>query len=157
MKRHQGGPPAGIACALAIASLLAVAAPACTSQPPRPTGAVVRVIARDFRFTLSRAVLSAGTASFQVHSRGPSTHEFVVVRTSLPDDHLPLKADGLTVDEDSGNLGFIDEIADIDIGDSPTLDLRLAPGRYVVFCNLEGHYLGGMHVSLEVQGNGPNQ
>jgi uncharacterized cupredoxin-like copper-binding protein len=27
----------------------------------------------------------------------------------------------------------------------------LAPGHYVLFCNLEGHYLGGMNVSLEVR------
>ena len=31
------------------------------------------------------------------------------------------------------------------------LDLDLDPGHYVLFCNLEGHYLGGMHVDLEVQ------
>jgi len=153
MKRHPGGPLFGIACALSIASLMAVSG--CTGQSSRPAGTAVAVTVSDFRFALSRVVLPGGTASFQVHGRGPSTHEFVVVRTSLPDDHLPLKADGLTVDEDSGHLGFIGELGDIDIGDSHTLDLRLTPGHFVLFCNLEGHYLGGMHVSLEVRSSGP--
>jgi uncharacterized cupredoxin-like copper-binding protein len=153
MKRHPRGPLFGIACGLSIASLMVVSA--CTGQSSRPAGTVVAVTISDFRFALSRVVLPGGTASFQVHSRGPSTHEFVVVRTSLPDDHLPLKADGLTVDEDSGQLGAVGEIGEIDIGDSPTLSLRLASGHYVLFCNLEGHYLGGMHVSLEVRGSGP--
>ena len=34
-----------------------------------------------------------------------------------------------------------------------TLVIHLAPGRYVFFCNLEGHYLGGMHGVLEVSGD----
>jgi uncharacterized cupredoxin-like copper-binding protein len=27
----------------------------------------------------------------------------------------------------------------------------LAPGRYVLFCNMSGHYLGGMHRLLVVR------
>ena len=39
----------------------------------------------------------------------------------------------------------------IDLWHTDTLVLRLPPGHYVVFCNLEGHYLGGMHTLLEVR------
>ena len=45
-----------------------------------------------------------------------------------------------------------------DIGGTKTIlalfsaeDGDLKPGRYVLWCNLEGHYLGGMHASFEVQ------
>ena len=31
-----------------------------------------------------------------------------------------------------------------------TLVLHLAPGHYVLYCNLEGHYLGGMYAALTV-------
>jgi uncharacterized cupredoxin-like copper-binding protein len=31
------------------------------------------------------------------------------------------------------------------------LRLRLAPGRYVLFCNMAGHYLGGMQAQLVVR------
>jgi uncharacterized cupredoxin-like copper-binding protein len=31
------------------------------------------------------------------------------------------------------------------------LELRLAPGRYVLFCNMSGHFMGGMHRSLVVR------
>ena len=31
------------------------------------------------------------------------------------------------------------------------LGLGLTPGNYVLYCNLEGHYLGGMHASLAVR------
>jgi uncharacterized cupredoxin-like copper-binding protein len=30
------------------------------------------------------------------------------------------------------------------------LHLHLTPGRYVLFCNMAGHYLGGMHRTLVV-------
>jgi uncharacterized cupredoxin-like copper-binding protein len=29
--------------------------------------------------------------------------------------------------------------------------LNLTPGRYVMYCNLEGHYLGGMYAALTVR------
>jgi uncharacterized cupredoxin-like copper-binding protein len=88
---------------------------------------------------------------FLVHDKGPSTHEFNVVRTDLPADRLPLRPDGLTVDEDSPLIHFIGGIDELDIGDNGMLRVRLLPGRYVLFCNLEGHYLGGMHVLLDVR------
>jgi uncharacterized cupredoxin-like copper-binding protein len=37
------------------------------------------------------------------------------------------------------------------LGESDDLTLRLPPGHYVLWCNLEGHYLGGMHASLDVR------
>jgi uncharacterized cupredoxin-like copper-binding protein len=95
--------------------------------------------------------IAAGFVDFVVHSKGPSTHEFNVVQTDLPPDQLPLRPDGLTVDEDSSLLHFVGGIGELDIGQTETLALRLPPGRYVLFCNLEGHYLGGMHALLEVR------
>jgi uncharacterized cupredoxin-like copper-binding protein len=35
-------------------------------------------------------------------------------------------------------------------GASGALTLALTRGRYVLFCNLEGHYLTGMYASIEV-------
>ena len=60
----------------------------------------------------------------------------------------------MTVEEDSPALRLVGEDDDLDLGDTRSLLLRLAPGHYVLFCNLEGHYLGGMHASIEVGGDG---
>jgi uncharacterized cupredoxin-like copper-binding protein len=78
------------------------------------------------------------------------THEFVVVRTDLPDDQLPIGSDGLSVNEEW--LSSMGELDDVPASQSRSLTVDLAPGRYVFFCNLEGHYLGGMHGVLEVTG-----
>ena len=73
-----------------------------------------------------------------------------MVRTDRAPDSLPILPDGLTVDEEAASLRLLDEDSDIAIGATDALNLRLRPGRYVLFCNLNGHYLGGMHVSLVV-------
>jgi len=44
----------------------------------------------------------------------------------------------------------IDEVEDVTPGTSKTMTVKLDPGKYVFFCNLAGHYLGGMHGSVEV-------
>jgi uncharacterized cupredoxin-like copper-binding protein len=90
----------------------------------------------------------SGRIVFRVHNDAPVTHEFVLVRTDIPATRLPLAIDGLSVDEDG--LESIGELPEVAAGEVTTLSMHLAPGHYVVFCNLEGHYLGGMRAGIEV-------
>ncbi len=130
-------------------ALLVVIAPAC-SGPSAPRGRVVDVTLRDFHVAVSAQAGEAGTFSFSVHSRGPTTHEFLVARTDLPASSLPLGADGIRVAEDAPSVHVAGEEEAIDLGDTTTLTLHLAPGHYVLFCNMEGHYLAGMRASFTV-------
>jgi uncharacterized cupredoxin-like copper-binding protein len=119
-------------------------------EPPTPgTPADVRL--DDFRVLQDTAVLPAGTVSFRIHNDGPTTHELIVVRSELPPDKLPLQKDGLTVDEEGEGIKFLDEAEGLDIDDRQTMVLDLTPGHYVLYCNLEGHYLGGMYAALTVR------
>ena len=127
---------------------------ACTGGPPAAHGPSLAVTIRDFQITASPSTATAGHLVLLVHDLGPSTHELVVVRTDLPAAQLPLRPDGLLVDEDSPQLHTVDELSELDVGDRARLVLNLSPGRYVLFCNLEGHYLGGMHALLQVGGRG---
>ena len=124
----------------------------CNAHPRAPAGPAVAVTLRDFSIRTSTATVQAGHVRFDVHNSGPATHEFIVVRTNLPADRLPIASDGLTVNEDA--LQGVGEISHVDIWNTRSLDLDLAPGRYVFFCNLEGHYLGGMHGVIEVTPDG---
>ena len=72
----------------------------------------------------------------------------MVIRSELPADELPIAADGLSVDED--RVAPVGELTEVPTDASASLTVPLAPGRYVLFCNLEGHYLTGMHASIEV-------
>ena len=124
----------------------------CAGHARTPTGSAVAVTERDFSIRTSTATVPAGHVQFNVYSQGPATHEFIVVRTNLSADNLPIASDGLSVNEDA--LDPVGEIHAVDIWTTQTLDLTLAPGKYVFFCNLEGHYLGGMRGSIVVTGDG---
>jgi uncharacterized cupredoxin-like copper-binding protein len=121
---------------------------ACSPSTPDPSGQVFDVRIKDFKVLPSSDSAPAGLVTLNVANTGPTTHEFVIVRTDLPDDGLPIGTDGLSVDEDS--LEPVDEIDGIEDGTSGQVTVRLEPGRYVFFCNFQGHYLAGMHAAVEV-------
>jgi uncharacterized cupredoxin-like copper-binding protein len=120
-------------------------------REPAPLGTPVNVRLEDFKVQQDMAVVPAGTVSFRVLNQGPTSHEFIVVRTDRAPDKLPLQRDGLTVNEEGPGVDLVDDIGGLDIDDRQTLDLRLAPGHYVLYCNFEGHYLGGMYAALTVR------
>jgi uncharacterized cupredoxin-like copper-binding protein len=140
------------ALALVLAALaLAVPLTVASRHEPAPRGTPVNVRLEDFKVRQDAAVVPSGTVSFRILNQGPTTHQLIVVRTDLAPDKLPLQRDGLTVNEDAPGIDLLDEVGGLDIDDRQTLVLRLAPGNYVLYCNLEGHYLGGMHASLAVR------
>jgi uncharacterized cupredoxin-like copper-binding protein len=139
------------ALALVLAALaLAVPLTVARRQEPTPSGTPVNVRLEDFKVRMDTAVVRSGTVSFRLLGQGPTTHEFIVVRTDRPPDKLPLQGDGLTVNEEAPGVELVDEADGLDIDDRQTLVLDLAPGHYVMYCNLEGHYLGGMYAALTV-------
>jgi uncharacterized cupredoxin-like copper-binding protein len=131
----------------AVAAGAALLLVAC-SPSPAPTGTTVDVTEKDFAIMAPASIPSGGAITFRVANEGPATHEFVVVRSDLPSDQLPIGSDGLSVDEDA--LTDVGEISQVDYGSTESIRVSLPPGRYVFFCNLEGHYLGGMHAALVV-------
>ena len=132
-----------------LAALLVIApapiARAATGDPRRDD-----VTLHDFGIKAKRTTVEAGQVVLHIHNAGPSTHEINVDRTSDAAPDLPLKADGLTVSEDDASLQRIDSIEELNLGATQDLTLHLKPGHYVLYCNLEGHYLGGMHMALNV-------
>jgi uncharacterized cupredoxin-like copper-binding protein len=131
------------ALALVVAAL-AVAVPLTVArrrEPPPP---------EDFKVREDAAVVPAGTVSFRIRNQGPTSHEFILVRTERAPDKLPLQSDGLTVNEEAPGIKLLDEAEGLDIDDRQELVLDLAAGHYVMYCNLEGHYLGGMYAALTV-------
>lgn len=104
----------------------------------------------DFKLTTERLAVPAGYVTFRIHNAGPSTHEFIVAASEIAADALPLRANGITVDEESKKLHPAGELGDIRLDSTRDLTLKLEPGHYVLYCNLEGHYRGGMYAIVEV-------
>lgn len=103
----------------------------------------------DFEIDLSSSSAPAGEVTFNVQNDGPSTHEFVVFQTDVAEDELPTDDEGNV--EEGGDLEPVDEIEDIEDGDSADLTVDLDAGSYVIICNVPLHYGEGMHTSFTVE------
>jgi uncharacterized cupredoxin-like copper-binding protein len=140
---------------IVIGSLLA----ACSKSGS--TGTTVTATLKEWEIKLSSADLKAGDIQINFTNNGDKEHEFLVRKTDLKADSLPLVASGADtgrVDEESSQLtevGNPSEIAVLPPGTTGlSLRLTLKPGHYVVFCNLHVgdllHYQKGMHFDFTV-------
>jgi uncharacterized cupredoxin-like copper-binding protein len=128
-------------------ALMALPAGGCGGGASSTSGTVLDVQERDFHISAPERV-AAGDVTLRVHNAGPDQHELLVVRTgSRP---LPFRADGLTINEEAVEHSEPGVLEPGESGSTRDLEVHLTPGRYVVFCNMAGHYLGGMHTTLVV-------
>jgi hypothetical protein len=126
-----------------------VLATGCGSAGSDNAGArVVNLTEKDFRIS-APARVPAGEVILRVRNDGPDEHELIAAR--VPDNwKLPLRGDGFTVDEDavqSSELGALEPGVP---NETRTLRLKLTPGRYFFYCNMAGHFMGGMHADVVV-------
>jgi hypothetical protein len=138
----------GSGCRRALGGVVVLLLAACTHPSSEPPGLIFPVTLKDFWTETETDTSPSGIVTFRVTNEGKTTHEFVVVRTDLPADALPLGADGLSVSEDA--VEPLDELTEVPSGETLELVLSLEAGAYVIFCNLEGHYLSGMRDPLVV-------
>ena len=104
---------------------------------------------KDFSISLDKQSVPAGTIKLTAANEGAVVHEFVAFRTDLGVGDLPLENG--SVNEKGAGITHIDpEAEDIEPGTSKQVTLHLNPGRYVVLCNVPGHYKAGMSAELTV-------
>ncbi len=152
---------------IAIGMLLAVSAAACGDDEDDATtgdaggdkeaGSSVAVTLKEFEVLPDRDSVPAGSVRFSVTNIGPDdVHEIVVMKTDLAPDALPTVADG-SVDEEGVGIEVIGEIEEIAVDGEEELTLELAPGKYVLLCNIydaeevEAHYAEGMRTAFTVE------
>ncbi len=109
----------------------------------------INVTEKDYSITFSSDTINAGSITFHVTNEATDmSHEFVILKTDLPGNNLPLNADG-NVDE--SQLTLIDAIKGLAAGDTQDLTVNLQPGHYVAICDLPGHYKQGMYIDFTVK------
>lgn len=84
--------------------------------------------------------VEAGLIRFNVFNEGAVIHELVIVRTDTAADALPVES-GLAVEAD---LDVIGEVEEVPGGESRSATFQLDAGRYLLICNVPGHYQLGM-------------
>jgi uncharacterized cupredoxin-like copper-binding protein len=112
------------------------------------SGGTIHVTLKENGITLDQTTVNAGTVVFDVKNSGTIIHEFVVIKTDVAQDKLPASAGEPGQMLEDGSVG---EVEDVNVGESKQLSLKLDPGKYVLICNLAGHYLLGMHVGFVVK------
>lgn len=122
-----------------------------SAQPPAvsPAGSAsggtpVATTLTEYKIALAATTAPAGSVTFQLTNSGTIVHEFVVFKTDLTPDKLPMLADGTAVDEEGAGLTIVDEVEDIAVAATPSLAVTLPAGHYVLLCNVETHYKAGM-------------
>jgi len=104
--------------------------PAPTDPPPTPPS-FVSVGAKEFSLTLSRPYVGGGSVRVELRNNGEDPHNLVV---SPEGTHTPLAS-----------------FSTLDPGEYERRSVTLTPGRYQLWCSLEGHEAKGMNVTLRVQ------
>lgn len=135
------------------ATPLPTSIPAAT--PPRrvpsatatPAPSVVHATLKDMTITLDKRNVPAGSITFTATNQGATRHELVIIRTDVDEEKLAVDKESKA--DETGDLG---EINDLDPGQTGSITLDLAPGHYVLICNIPAHYVAHMHTTLIVTG-----
>ena len=98
------------------------------AQAPHPP-ARVQVVAQEFRYSLSRTRVRAGRVIVELVNRGQDTHD------------LDLRRVGGT---------HIFRVPSVLPGQVVDRELKLRPGRYLLWCAIADHRERGMHAYLRV-------
>jgi uncharacterized cupredoxin-like copper-binding protein len=125
--------------------LIAIAVAIPVSGLAASAGGTSKVKLREWAIAPVPAKATAGKITFVVKNSGKTRHEFVVIRTNLPADKLPTKNGRAS---EKGQKG---EIGDLLPGATKRLTLTLAKGKYVLICNLSGHYQAGQRALFIVR------
>ncbi len=109
------------------------------------TASGVEIGMGDDFFKPAAVTSSAGKVRISAVNNGQITHEMVLAKTNAKPGSLPTKPDG-SVNEDV--LNSPGEIPDVAAGKTKSATIALKPGKYVMFCNIPGHYTAGMYGSF---------
>ena len=140
--------PSGVIRTASIVLVLGLLAFAWSSSRSGRAQRFLNVEERDFAIKAPMRI-ATGNLVLRVTNKGPETHELLLVRAD--GRSLPLRHDDLTVDEDRLKAHTVARLEHVEPGSLRTWKLQLAAGRYTLFCNMSGHYLGGMHRKLIVR------
>jgi len=132
--------------ALALMALALLVGACANTATEAPSGSQVVAELADSKITVNLQSVKAGTIKIGVRNLGTMEHSFVVLKTDLPPDKLPVDGASAKARED----GKVGEIPSIPAGKSAGVTIELTPGKYVFICNIAGHYQLGMHTGFAV-------
>lgn len=108
----------------------------------------VQIVLMEWAVEPEVARVAPGNVTFRISNRGWVPHEFVVVRTDLSVDALPVAR--ARVDERQvAVVGRVDKF--FGMRETREITLTLEAGKYALICNSLGHYPLGVRTAFRVQ------
>jgi uncharacterized cupredoxin-like copper-binding protein len=135
----------GFVALTAAAGLAALVAAGGVLARPDAGSTKVNVVLKEWKLIASARTVRAGRVTFQVANTGTLKHELVVLRSDAHHHTLPVRG-GVAVER-----GLRGEVKPLAPGAKRTLTVRLRTGKYVLLCNLLGHYMAGQYAALRVR------
>ena len=120
-------------------------APATTAPAAATKVAVVMGKPKEFSLSAVPIQVPAGATTFIVVNKGSILHEMVIVPSAGGAAALR-QPDGT-----ASEAGAPGEVPDVKSGGGGQVTVTLPAGRYVLLCNLPGHFAGGMYANLVVK------
>jgi uncharacterized cupredoxin-like copper-binding protein len=130
-------------------ALILVLLATATALPSCAARGGITVSLDEYDLTPSRRSAAPGDVTFTAQNNGAIAHQLLVLRTDRRYDRLPVE-DGVVQVRSKGidTAGEIEIVAD---DDAEAVSVTLTPGRYVLICNIAGHYANGMRAPFEVR------
>lgn len=107
------------------------------------------MLAATMGLKVSTTKVKAGKITFDVtNTSKDNVHEMVVAAVKGKNGKLAYIDSESRVDED--HIADLGEVSELEPGKSGSVTLDLRPGKYVLFCNVPGHYMDGMWKTITV-------
>jgi uncharacterized cupredoxin-like copper-binding protein len=120
-----------------------------TSPAPAAAAKSITIDMGEYYYKPKAATARAGSVTITATNSGKLPHELVLAHTDAAPAKLPTLPDG-SVDEAKleAQGKAPGEIPEVAAGKSGKDTLKLPAGRYVMYCNIPGHYAAGMYGTL---------
>ncbi|MFN8639095.1 MAG: sulfocyanin-like copper-binding protein [Dehalococcoidia bacterium] len=116
------------------------------SKAATGAGGDVGVTLSEWAVKPASASTKAGKVSFKVTNSGTTPHEFKIVKTDTAQDKLE-KANGIVDETKYKPLAMTKQLNG---SQNEEVSAELTAGKYVLICNVTGHYDLGMHSGFTV-------
>jgi uncharacterized cupredoxin-like copper-binding protein len=104
------------------------------------------------QITAVPATVKAGEVTLHaVNMSKDLEHELIIAPLGNAGKSLPYKTESQSVDEEAAKA--LGEVEERQPGESGDLTAELQPGKYILFCNVPGHFMAGMWAVLSVEPN----
>src|SRR5687767_5300432 len=107
----------------------------------------VGVALDEWSVTPSIAEVREGEVAFDVRNDGTMAHQLLVIKNDMPPEMLPVANGSIAL----AQVNVVRSIETVDAGSTAELSFDATPGKYVLVCNVAGHYQQGMAAGFLVE------